>query len=67
MGGDFFVFKKLIIKTISVNTNILQYKEKICLYKTTHVQTRVILLSGANKYKVRQSNISVLFGADILL
>jgi len=55
------------MKTVSVNTIILQYKEKICLYKVTRVSTRVILLSDANKYKVRQSNISVLFGADIML
>jgi len=33
----------------------------------THVQTRIILLAGATKYKEGQSNISVLFDADILL
>lgn len=45
---------------------ILQYKEKICLYKMIHVETCINSLSSADEYKLWQSNISVLFGADIL-
>jgi len=72
MGGDFFekdilfCFKNYIMETILVNTIILQYKKKIFLYKIIYVETCINSLSSANKYKVQQSNISVLFGADIL-
>ena len=65
-GGYFIVFQKLNYKDNFTQHNYSTVQKKISLYKMIHIETGIMSLSSANKYKVRQSNISVLFGADIL-